>query len=153
MPRPPETWPHVTRPIPVRSASLSSRRDTQRAANSCTPAWAVPGKLAANSPYAVEQSTQMNINNGSRRCRMHPCVHLKSRKETAMKKFTVIVAADVPHYGRIDVEATSAAEAERLVAESFEREGFDSLFWEVAAGFEPDWSNCQDLRTVDSSRR
>ncbi len=84
--------------------------------------------------------------------RMRPCSQSKSRNEKTMK-FTVIVAADVPNYGRVDVEATSAAEAERLVAESFEREGFDSLYWEVAAGFEPDWSNCQDLRTVDSSRR
>ena len=79
---------------------------------------------------------------------MHPCVHLKSRKEKTMKKFTVIVAADVAHYGRVDVEATSAAEAERIVAESFESEGFESPYWDAANGFRPDWSNCQDLRTV-----
>jgi len=68
-------------------------------------------------------------------------------------KFTVIVAADVPNYGKVDVEATSAAEAERLVAESFEREGFESPNWKEATGFEPDWSNCQDLRTVESFHR
>lgn len=68
-------------------------------------------------------------------------------------KFTVIVAADVPNFGRVDVEATSAAEAERLVAESFEREGFESLYWEVSAGFEPDWSACQNLRTVFAASR
>ncbi|MFZ4776965.1 MAG: hypothetical protein ACOYM3_16470 [Terrimicrobiaceae bacterium] len=49
--------------------------------------------------------------------------------------------------------ARSCGPTYRLVAESFARDGFESLFWKVATGFEPDWSNGQDLRTVDSARR
>ena len=79
---------------------------------------------------------------------MRPAAELNSRKMKPVKKFTVIVATDVPIYGKVDVEATSAAEAERIVAESFESEGFESPYWDAANGFKPDWSNCQDLRTV-----
>ena len=108
-------------------------------------------KLAANNRHAEVQPSQMTMKKESESSRKRLCAKLKSRKEKM--SFTVIVAADVPNYGKVDVEATSAAEAERLVAESFARDGFESLYWEVAAGFEPDWSNCQDLRTVDSARR
>ena len=64
------------------------------------------------------------------------------------KKFTVIVAADVPSYGKVQVEAASEEEATRIVSESFEREGFASPFWDAADNFDSDWSNCDNLRTI-----
>jgi len=62
--------------------------------------------------------------------------------------FTVIVAADVPCHGKVQVEAASAEEATRIVSESFEREGFASPFWDEADDFDPDWSNSDNLRTI-----
>jgi hypothetical protein len=90
----------------------------------------------------------MNMKKKSDSSRIHPAAPLNSQKKKPAKKFTVIVATDVPNYGRVDVEATSAAEAERIVAESFESEGLESPYWDAANGFKPDWSNCHDLRTV-----
>ena len=90
----------------------------------------------------------MNMKKESDSSRIRPSAQRKSRKGKTKKKFTVIVATDVPNYGKVDVEATSAAEAERIVAESFESEGFESPYWGAANGFRLDWSNCQDLRTV-----
>ncbi len=93
----------------------------------------------------------MNMKKNSDSSRIHPAAQLNSRKKKPAKKFTVIVATDVPNYGRVDVEAPSATEAERIVAESFESEGFESPYWDAAIGFRPDWSNCQDLRTVSTT--
>lgn len=94
---------------------------------------------------------KMSIKNKSDSSRIRPVAQLNSRKKKPVKKFTVIVATDVPNYGKVDVEATSAAEAERIVAESFESEGFESPYWGAANGFRPDWSNGQDLRTVSTA--
>ena len=65
-----------------------------------------------------------------------------------MKMFTVIVAADVPSYGKVQVEAASEEEANRIVNESFERDGFASPFWDAADDFDSDWSSCDNLRTI-----
>ncbi len=67
---------------------------------------------------------------------------------TDMKTFTVIVAANVPTYGRVKVEAASEEDANRIVNESFERDGFASPFWDAADDFDSDWSNCENLRTI-----
>ena len=53
-----------------------------------------------------------------------------------MKKFTVIVAVDVPSYGKVQVEAASEEEASRIVSE------------DAAGDFDSDWSNCDNLRTI-----
>ena len=74
------------------------------------------------------------MKNESDSSRIRPSTQRKSRKGKTKKKFTVIVATDVPNYGKVDVEATSAAEAERIVAESFESEGFESPYWGAANG-------------------
>ena len=57
---------------------------------------------------------------------------------TDMKNVIVIVAADVPSYGKVQVEAVSEEEANRIVNESFERDGFASPYWDAADDFDSD---------------
>ena len=57
---------------------------------------------------------------------------------TDMKNVIVFVAADVPSYGKVEVEAVSKEEANRIVNESFERDGFASPYWDAADDFDSD---------------
>ena len=67
-----------------------------------------------------------------------------------MPKFTVTIAVNVPSYADIEVEAESQAQAEELVAKSFESEGWNSPYY--AEGDLRVWNDsfdaAEDLRVV-----
>lgn len=67
-----------------------------------------------------------------------------------MKKYIVTVAATVPAYAEIEIEAESQAAAEQAVAKELDEceDAWESRFWQDLV-FKPDWQQTEDFRIVE----
>jgi hypothetical protein len=63
-------------------------------------------------------------------------------------KHNIIIAATVQSYCNSAVEAETEQEAERLVQDSIDKEGFDSPFYRNAEDWDTDWLNAENLRIL-----
>ena len=63
-------------------------------------------------------------------------------------KHNIIIAATVQSYCSIAVDAETEQEAERLVQESIDKEGFESPFYQNSGEWDTDWLNAENLRIV-----
>ena len=66
-----------------------------------------------------------------------------------MKTYKVTVAVDLPTYAVFQIKARSLGEAERKVADDIAENGWDSKYWMDVDGFEPEWSEADNLRVVE----
>jgi hypothetical protein len=65
-----------------------------------------------------------------------------------MGKHTVHVAVNVTSFAAVEVEAPDEIAAHRIVAESIEKDGWESPYWQETADWETDWQNADDFRVV-----
>ena len=65
-----------------------------------------------------------------------------------MQKFTVTIAADLPSYAQIEVEASSQEAAERMVEKSLAEHGTESEFYDGADAWSHMWGGVENLRMV-----
>ena len=65
-----------------------------------------------------------------------------------MSKFQVHIAVNVTSFAAVEVEAVSEIEANRIVAGSIEKDGWESPYWQEANDWDTDWQNAEDLRVV-----
>lgn len=65
-----------------------------------------------------------------------------------MSKFQVHIAVNVASFAAVEVEAENEIEANRIVAESIEKNGWESPYWQAANDWDTDWLNAEDLRVV-----
>lgn len=63
-------------------------------------------------------------------------------------KYQVPIAVTVASFAAVEVEAVSEIEANRIVAESIERDKWESPYWQEAHDWDTDWQNAEDLRVV-----
>jgi hypothetical protein len=65
-----------------------------------------------------------------------------------MSNFQVQIAVNVPSFAAVEVEAENEIDANRIVAESIEKDGWESPYWQETADWETDWQNADDFRVV-----
>ena len=75
------------------------------------------------------------------------CNSTEPRNRT-MPKHTVHIAVNVTNFATVEVEAPDETAANRIVAESIEKQGWDSLYWQETTDWDTDWQNADDLRVV-----
>ena len=65
-----------------------------------------------------------------------------------MSKFQVHIAVNVTSFAVVEVEAANEIEANQIVADSIDKQGWGSPYWQETTDWDTDWQNADDLRVV-----